>query len=531
MTSRSLLLLGLCSLVLLLLATFDPWLARPPQLRARLLDAHLESAITGLQFEDKDNRLLLARVAGHWQIDAPLAAPANQSSVRKIVQAMSLLRSLRESPGELVGPPQLVLHYSGQGIAGELEIGAASADGKHRWLRESSGGPAHLVEAHLIDEILGARLELISTMVVPFERSARAPMTLRLGDHWVELAGASMRISGVEEAVSESYTAQQFALDVQRLRFEEVALDTSLCQPLRSIFISVGDKHTTLSECGSCRAGAVRVREGVRTGCVDATAWQRLVAALDDPWSLLDRGFLPTQPVAFALRCQGRQLSVQPESVDQERLRSWWQELAATAVQVEPVPGVEAPPDGPSVCYILLADQSIAFFQRDGHWYARRDEEAVMRELDASVAELLAAGPLRFASLSLISEDPIYATRIQVRSEGAGAWRLIREEMAGAWREEVGQLSAQKATQLADTLRQQLAMLAAKRYLDESRPPLRSWPFECEIQFEKALGEGTHDYRVQLSRSKDSCLARVNEGPVAQLGSEICARVWQALAP
>lgn len=533
MTNKALGVLAGLSLALLLLAIVDPWQGAPGRAGRLLVDPASAASITQLVLEDESSRFEVVRQGEDaYQLTAPLVAPAETSAVQQMLQAMSLLRSRRQADVDDVDDlktPALVIEYHSSEGTEQLSIGAASGDGRHRWVRSGTSKQAHLVEAHLVEEILSARSNLLSGSVLPFALSRTEPLRIEGPASWLSFQDQRVWTSDVPTPMPAAARAKELYATVRAMRFDSVeARGNETCTPSRTLRIEHGDRIASLEECGRCADSRVQVAVDQRIGCLDAEPWNALVAALEQPTSILDVELVPAQPVGFSLTCGSEVLKVEAAKVELARLRGWTRDLNASVLGILPDQKLA------ERCTLELSGEPSGrkiVFGRAGHrWLAAPDDRPYTLELEPAVASLLAVSALHFASLDLITEDPLFARRIELtRPAWPAPLAIVRDELGGSWSDPAGAIPGEQATALADAIRTRLAMLGAERYLEPGAAPPGKAALVIDIDFDAALGEGLHTYSVRIWRDASACTASVNQGPRARLAPELCDQLDAAI--
>lgn len=518
------------AIALLGLALFDPWMRSPTPQNVSLVPLDIFPSTHGLLIEQNLSSYDLFLGDDGWQLRTPVSAPANQEAIRQIFEVMQLLRSRRRAVREVAGDTVLRITLSGAAGPFVLMVGGATADLQHRWVRTSASTAAHLVEAHLIDELHAAMDSLASRRLVGFDLHTSETLRLSDGEVQIEIADTLVTGTGLVAAMPAGPVTRELVAALRALRFETVALEARTCSSEAAVQLTKGAHAITLHECGTCTGNLIEIQVDHRRGCVARSSWKFVRAALANPRALVDRTFLPPEPALFSLRCGDSELVVDPKEVDADRLHQWWEELRACAVQLASPQVASATQIAPQ-CQMQVGDQQIDFFQREGSWLAKLEGGPVVVALDDTVAALLDITTLRFAPLTLILEERVYARRIQIRRRGWPEVRLLENTSLGdAWRADAAiPWSEKQSTQVADRLSVTLSSLRAESFSNLGTTGLGPPSIEITIDFEAALASEMRSYLVQIWPSASQCRVTVDRGPVAFVDPSLCSSMDAAI--
>jgi hypothetical protein len=533
--NRSLAIIGVLSLALLLLAILDPWTAEPGEASGRVVAAEEVAALTRLAIEDPaEGRLeIIKGPEGLWR--SADGRKADPGVVREVIAAMGLLRasrSMKPRPEHGLSADSITLVYQATGEPVRIRIGALTSDERHRWIQVDDA-KALLVEAHLIGELVEARKELLSRRLL--ESRPRSTEALRLSreDKYVQVQEGGVSWTGyTSELPPAPLSEAAFARLRDALGDLEVRApvpNESLCRAsTKRIVLERGDQSLEMRECGFCEGGLIALWTEAQAGCVEASLWEEVTRSVERPESLVALHVLPTRKVesAFTLRCGPQELEVDPAKVDDQRLQEWWQTIDAGARSVER----RVPPEHCSLT--LEGQQKLIFGRIEETWYARVPNSYISRALGPEAGALLRVDATLFESLDLISEDPLFATRIEVE-EGGRSMKVERSaEIVDAWRSADGSQSDGVATEWALGMRGELARLRALRF--SPRPPGQGLEKAkgrraLGVDFENPVtGLGTHYQLWLVAGDAGECLAQVKGQGVVTLGAASCDRL---LAP
>lgn len=536
--NRPLVALGLVSLGLLLLAIVDPWQRQESTGLGRILDGKDAASLIRvvIRSESGETQEVSKSSRGRWQTfqenSAVKDALADPAVVRQLISAMTLLRASRQAvpvtKHEFAAGGASIHYESASGVIGDIVLGALSADAQHRWIRLGEDGKALLVEAHLIEEILDTRTRLRSRRLLPPRPPSGARLHLKRGEQWLQVKGRAMTWTGHEVYAAKVSATRLAALRdaLGALEFLEPLPDPEMCAASKaSVVIDQGDASLEIRECGPCANELVALSTGPVVGCVRASHWKVVQQAIDAPLSLVDRAVLPTRRPegAFTLRCEQEELRVDPEEVDAQRLRQWWQAIDSGALAVEQI----AVPS--TRCTLTGEDYQVSFGRIEDSWYAQRTGSSpappgLARRLKPELTSLLRVDASLFQSLDLLTEDPLFATHIHLEQGGTSV-ELQRSELLDAWQSTGGTLSDALATEWALALRAELASLRAERFASERLDSERAKKARrIAIDFENPVtGATTHyDLLVLVVPLTSECLVQINAGAVAWIAPKRC---------
>jgi hypothetical protein len=537
--TRQLAVLALASAALVVLALVDPWQQQDAVRSDRLVSSAQFASLKQVTLVDSAGAAMSIEkdVGGEWRSVDQGEAPLDDNAVRELLAVMKLLRALRESPQSETRTPRsggASLQYAWDQGSRQLRFGSLSADGKHQWVGLGEEGPALLVEAYLLREIQELRGRLLSRKLLRSWPNAASPLELRRGEEWLRVAAQRVQWNGRDAAAPAALSetrAVQLRDDLAQLEFREALPPGAACKPEGlALQVQAGEQVLAIHSCSGCEPGSVGLVVGARTGCADASVWQRIVSLLVSPTELVELRFLPSReaPKSFTLACGQGELLIDAEAVDASRLQGWWHDLDASATSVSEGTQPFA------LCSLRGADFELRFGQRDGQWFAlpaggAEGESGLLYHLRPEAGALLHVGRAAFLSLGLISEDPLTSTRIAIRE--AGRERVLeRGELADLWRAVGWPASDLAASQWALGLRSALSHLRATSIVEAGAPvPSASSGRRITIDFALPTSEGTRRYQLWVApdaaaaKGSGECWVQVNAESPAWVAPETCA--------
>ncbi|MCP4446710.1 MAG: hypothetical protein GY811_15390 [Myxococcales bacterium] len=508
MSRRELCILAAIAAGAVSLALIDPWSGAAVRSSTRVIAEHALVGLVGVELRGSpDTYAAHFDDTGNWACTAPRPGVADKRSVALLLSSLPLLRSKRSAAieskhGITDTSPSLTLASSDGGTV-VVTIGALIADGRSRWIRLGKKQRVHLVEEHLVADIMRAMEAFRSIRIVPWGLSSTGPVRVSSPARWIELDGTDLRWNG------EGAVPTLVRITPARARTLMDALGALSEAP----------------EAGCTEHPALSIEQGgesVETSealCLSAEPLATILDGLDNPMGWASMNLLPTihPEQDFLIRCRGSERRVQIAEVHQRSLWAWWSLLDRSARVLVP----KAPLD--AKCTLSGDDWRVAIGQRGEQWIATSDHPEHDFVLVPEVSTLLDDLSVLFLSTGLVEEDAVFLRQVEL-SGASESLSLSRSVGDGSWQLTGASLSEDEVSDWGTALSQTLATLEAERYRGNQRtysPTERAVLITAD--FDSALGTQETRYILEVSGDAEVCTATVNGGPIAVLVPEDCA--------